>query len=80
MHALYERGMANGLAGLREVTEAEIREIEPAATGIAGLHVPETAIIDFSAVASHLGAEVGRMGGGLALSTELLSARRDRMQ
>jgi len=80
MHALYERGMANGLTGLREVTEAEIREIEPAATGIAGLHVPETAIIDFSAVASHLGAEVGRMGGKLALSTELLSARRDRTQ
>ena len=26
MHALYERGMANGLTGLREVTEAEIRD------------------------------------------------------
>ena len=78
MRALYERGVANGLTGLRMVKEAEIREIEPAARGIAGLHVPETAIIDFSAVASQLGAEVDRMGGSLALSTELLSARRDR--
>ena len=78
MHALHEKGMANGLTGLRGVTAAEIREIEPAVTGIAGLHVPETAIIDFSAVASHLGSEVSRMGGSLALSNELLSARRGR--
>ena len=78
MHALHDRGIANGLNGLRDVTAGEIREIEPAVTGIAGLHVPETAIIDFSAVASHLGAEVGRMGGGLALSSQLLSARRGR--
>ena len=76
MKSLYERGIANGLTGLREVTGKEIRSIEPAVQGIAGLHVPETAVIDFPGVASRLGSEIQRMGGELALSSELVSARK----
>src|SRR5437762_4570181 len=41
---LERRGRANGLTGVRRLSAAEIREIEPQAAGIAGLHVPETGI------------------------------------
>ncbi len=47
LEALQRRGEENGLMGLRLLSAEQIREIEPAASGIAGLHVPETGIIDY---------------------------------
>src|SRR3989449_8812606 len=38
---LEERGQANGLQGLRRLAAAELREVEPAAPGLAGVWVPE---------------------------------------
>ncbi len=60
---LERRGNANGVAGLRRLTAAEIREVEPAATGIAALHSPETGVVDFVAVAESYAADVARAGG-----------------
>jgi L-2-hydroxyglutarate oxidase LhgO len=51
---LDERGRANGVPGLRRVSGSEIAEIEPAATGVAALHAPNTGIVDFAAVARSL--------------------------
>jgi L-2-hydroxyglutarate oxidase len=48
---LHRRGTANGLAGLRRLTPQELHEIEPHVRGVAGLHVPETGIVDFRQVA-----------------------------
>src|SRR5437763_6057689 len=45
------RGTANGLVGLRRLGPAELREYEPHAAGIAGLHVAETGIVDYKRVA-----------------------------
>lgn len=47
---LHERGTANGVNGLRWLSPAEIREIEPHAAGTAALHVPEEGIVDYPAV------------------------------
>ncbi len=47
---LEKRGRANGLKGLKRIRAAEIKEYEPHVAGIAGLHVPETGIVDFVAV------------------------------
>jgi len=47
LEALYRRGQENGLQNLRLLNPDQIREIEPMAAGIAGLHVPETGIIDY---------------------------------
>src|SRR5262245_43595885 len=41
---LERRGIANGLRGLRRLRAEEIAELEPHATGIAGLAVTETGI------------------------------------
>ncbi len=51
---LERRGVANGLTGLKRLDPSGMREIEPAAVGIAGLHVPEAGVVDFVAVADRL--------------------------
>ncbi len=50
---LERRGTANGLTGLRRIGPEEIPDFEPAATGIAALHVPEAGVADFPAIADH---------------------------
>ncbi len=36
LDTLYERGLANGVRGVRKISKAELRELEPHAAGIAG--------------------------------------------
>ncbi len=47
---LEERGIANGLKGLKRLRGDEIKDYEPHASGIAGLQVPETGIVDYKQV------------------------------
>ncbi|MCY3561793.1 MAG: L-2-hydroxyglutarate oxidase [bacterium] len=60
---LQRRGALNGVQGLRRVGPEELRELEPHASGVAALAVPQAAAVDFAAVARHiaagLAAEVG---------------------
>ena len=48
---LLRRGTANQVPGIEEIGPERIREIEPHATGIKGLWVPGTGIVDYPAVA-----------------------------
>lgn len=50
LNNLKERGVANGLTGLRTLSAAELKEIEPHVAGIEGLFVPQTGIVDYRAV------------------------------
>ncbi len=59
---LGDRATANGVPGLRRLDEAELHELEPAVRGIAGLHSPTTAIVDFRAVARALGEDLTSRG------------------
>ena len=63
LEELHRRGKANGLAGLRPLSNEEIREIEPHCTGICGIHVPGTGITDYGKVTARL-AELIVAGGG----------------
>ncbi|MHB1091217.1 MAG: L-2-hydroxyglutarate oxidase [Ilumatobacteraceae bacterium] len=49
---LLHRGEANGLRGIRILSPGEIHEIEPHCTGLKGLFVPQTGIVDYVAVAA----------------------------
>ena len=60
---LERRGASNGVGGLRRVDAAGLRELEPHATGIAALHSPETAIVDFAAVARAFADDLRAAGG-----------------
>ena len=60
---LERRGNANGVPGLRRVDAAGLRKVEPHAAGIAALHSPETAIVDFAAIARAYADDVRDAGG-----------------
>ena len=47
LEKIYQRGVANGIEDLRKISAEEIKAIEPFCTGIAGLWVGCTGIIDF---------------------------------
>ncbi len=63
---LERRGNANGVPGLRRIDAAEIEQIEPHARGVAGLHSPNTGIVDFAAVARSYARDVLEAGGTIA--------------
>jgi L-2-hydroxyglutarate oxidase len=76
LQELERRGRANGLQGLRSLGPAELREHEPHVAGIAGLHVPETGIVDYPQVTRTL-ADLVRAGGGtVRLASRVLACRR----
>ncbi len=74
---LERRGRANGLAGLRRLGADEIREIEPQAAGVAGLHVPETGIIDYQAVARVYARRTEAAGGQVLTGARIEGVRRE---
>lgn len=44
---IYQRGIANGIEGIRMIDSDEIKQIEPFCKGLKAIHVPCTGIIDF---------------------------------
>jgi (S)-2-hydroxyglutarate dehydrogenase len=69
--ALERRGRANGVPGLRRVDAAGLRAVEPHAAGVAALHSPETAIVDFPAVARALADDVRAAGGEILTAAQV---------
>jgi L-2-hydroxyglutarate oxidase len=69
LHELEKRGMENGLKGLRRISAEEIKEFEPHASGILGLHVPETGIVNYTAVTEKYGEIIENNGGEIKTST-----------
>ena len=68
---LWQRGIANGLRGLRKLTPEQIKEIEPHAAGTAAIHVPQEGIVDYPAVCEKLGELIRKKGGEIRLNTRL---------
>ncbi len=91
LDTLYQRGIANGVPGVRMIEGDELREIEPHAQALRAIHSPHTGIVDYGAVAAAMaeglraagvtittGAEVRsivRMGGELEVRTAWSGAR-----
>ena len=64
---LLTRGQQNGLGGLRMMTLAELREIEPHVNGVAGMFVPQTGIIDYKQVSEKYAQKFELLGGEIRL-------------
>jgi L-2-hydroxyglutarate oxidase LhgO len=65
------RGRANGVSGLRRLGPTETVEIEAYVRGVAALHSPRTAIVDFGAVAAAYADDVRAGGGTVRLGFEV---------
>lgn len=72
---LYRRGQANGVEGLQLLAAEEIREREPAVTGIRAIWSPRTGIVDFIRVAEALAEDVRNANGELFFRHTVLSFR-----
>ncbi len=66
---------ANGVPGLRWLSKRDLREFEPHASGIAALHSPTTAIVDYTTVAAALEADIVAAGGSVRLGVEVTGIR-----
>lgn len=53
LNNLYDRGIENGLTGLKKLSKDELKEYEPHVAGVAGVSVPQTGIIDYLDVSRH---------------------------
>jgi len=73
---LHRRGNGNGLTGLRILSSEQIREIEPHAAGLRGIHVPSAGIVDYGAVARKYADLIAARGGVLLVSHEVTALRR----
>ena len=62
LKTLYERGVANGVPGVAMIDAARVREIEPHVRAVAGIHSPNTAIVDYGEVTTALGQELVARG------------------
>jgi L-2-hydroxyglutarate oxidase LhgO len=72
LEELHRRGVANGLQNLEIIGADKLKEIEPHATGITGLYVPETGIVDYRKVAAAYGAKVRDANGDIRLSQRVV--------
>jgi L-2-hydroxyglutarate oxidase len=76
LERLAERGRANGLEDLRKLTSSDIKDLEPHATGLAGLHVPVTGIVDYSQVTETYANLVRTAGGIVRTGWRVLRCRK----
>ncbi|MGB6801738.1 MAG: FAD-dependent oxidoreductase, partial [Candidatus Sulfotelmatobacter sp.] len=76
LEELQKRGEANGVAGIRLVGPAELRDLEPNAAGLAALVVPSTAVTDYVAVCDKYAELIVERGGAILTSAELLGINR----
>ncbi|MCZ0926089.1 L-2-hydroxyglutarate oxidase [Vreelandella janggokensis] len=79
MEALWERTAANGLE--REWLEADaLREREPNITGVAGIHVPSSGIVDYAEVTRAMAADFQRLGGEIRYEAEVTGLEERRQE
>jgi L-2-hydroxyglutarate oxidase LhgO len=76
LQELERRAVANGVPGVRWVEGEALREIEPHAAGVAGVHSPTTAITDYVAVAHAFADDVRAGGGSVVLGSEVRAISR----
>lgn len=76
MDSLYERGIQNGLTGLRKLSAGELKEYEPHVNGLGGILVPQTGIVDYKVVAQHYLAKIRSLGGEIVFDTKVIAVRK----
>ncbi len=76
---LAERAERNGVPGLRRLDAVGLAEVEPHARGLAALHSPHTAIVDFAAVARAFASDIAAAGGEVRTAAPVTRVERRRI-
>ena len=69
------RARANEVPDLCRLDVGQLQELEPNVRGLAALHSPRTAIVDFRAIAGELARVVGEAGGTIMLGAAVTGLR-----
>jgi (S)-2-hydroxyglutarate dehydrogenase len=75
LEELYNRGIANGLTGIKKLTVEEIKNYEPHSSGIAGLFVPQTGIVYYTKVTNKYAQLFSDAGGLIQTNCKFLSLK-----
>jgi len=70
---LYQRGIQNGLGGLKKLSLSEMKEHEPHVTGLEGMFVPQTGIVDYRVMAVKLATGIQIKGCELHLAEQVVN-------
>jgi (S)-2-hydroxyglutarate dehydrogenase len=65
---IFQRGQENRLTGIKKISQAEVKEIEPHVKSLAGIWVPQTGIIDYKAVAKQYLIAIEKAGAAVFLN------------
>ncbi|MDZ4820479.1 MAG: L-2-hydroxyglutarate oxidase [Planctomycetota bacterium] len=77
LERIYQRGIANGVR-CELIEPARLREIEPHATGIRAIHVPEAGIVNYRQVSQRLAELVRSAGGEIQCNAKVIAVHVDR--
>ena len=78
MKALWERTAANGLERYW-LSADELKEHEPNITGIGGIFVPSSGIVNYRKVTEAMARQIQQMGGEIHYNTEVIVLKEDSM-
>ncbi len=76
LEALFERGQANQVPGLRMIDQDELREREPHVRGFRAIWSPNTGIVDYLQVALAYADDIRQLGGEIRTGHEVIGIRR----
>jgi L-2-hydroxyglutarate oxidase LhgO len=77
LEAIHQRAVANGVPGVRMVGRGELAELEPHVQGVAALHSPTTAVVDFGEVTRRLAADAAAAGADIRTGVPVRAIARD---
>lgn len=75
LNRIEARSIENRVPALRRLSAREIREVEPHATGVAALHSPHTAVVDYSAITETMANDLRQHGGNILFRHEVTGIR-----
>lgn len=75
LNEIERRSRINTVPGLARLSREQLLEIEPHAAGIAALHSPHTAVVDYTSIAETMAQRVRKAGGRVLLNQEVVAVQ-----
>ncbi len=80
LNNLFVRGQQNGLQNLKRLSKEQLKEHEPHVTGLEGIFVPQTGIVDYKKVAEKYGEVLRLQGAAIHLGEKVINIHKEEKQ